>query len=324
MLVKPKALKRGDVVGIVCPASPPFEPGHIEFTYQWLKKLGLKYKLGKHVFDSFSEFAGIDEARIEDFHAMWADPEVKAVLPLRGGNGSVRLLPKLDFELIRRTPKILVGYSDITGLLIPIHQQTGLVTFHGPTLGSFFDDPYTFQHYRQALFEPRPIGLVTDPVREKIWNAAYPPARLVIAEGTGRGPLTGGCLTLIRHLMGPPFEIETAGRMLFLEDLNEEPHDVDRMLLQLLLAGKLKQCTGIIIAECLNCLPGTTNHEQLKLNYSTENVLRQHLSQLGIPVVYGMKIGHSKQKLTLPLGVMASLTATRDSVLFKIEESATT
>ena len=160
-------------------SSNPFEEGHLEFTKKWLSSLGLNYKIGKYVFESYSDLAGTDEQRLEDFHAMWADKEVDAVFPIRGGNGSVRLLPKLDFDLIAKNPKIFIGYSDITGLLIPIHQRTGLVTFHGPTAGSFFEAAYTFHHFRKAVMSVKPIGTVSDPP-EVMWKPKYPPTRLVI------------------------------------------------------------------------------------------------------------------------------------------------
>jgi muramoyltetrapeptide carboxypeptidase len=322
--LKPKHLKKGDTVGIVAPSSPPFEEGDIEFTLRWLDKLGLKYKVGKHVFDCHSDYAGTDAARLEDFHAMWADDDVKAVLPIRGGNGSVRLLPQLDFELINKHPKILVGYSDITGLLIPIHQTTGLVTFHGPTAGSFFDHAYSQQLYKKALMKNEPLGTIEDPERdEDEINPQYPPSRLVIAEGKAAGLLTGGCLTLIRQLMGTPWEIVTKDKIVFLEDVQEEPHSIDRMLTQLLLAGKLKDAAGIIIGDCVRCVPGASRRNSFSLNYSLERVLRDRLDHLGIPVVFGLKLGHSIERMTLPLGVMASLSVHAKETKFKITESAT-
>jgi muramoyltetrapeptide carboxypeptidase len=323
-LIKPRCLKKGDTVGIIAPASPPFDPGIVEITYHWLEKLGLKYKLGKHIFDSYSDYAGTDEARLEDLHSMWADPNIDAVMPIRGGNGTVRLLPNLDFELIKKNPKIFIGFSDITGLLIPITQQTGLVTFHGPMLASFYESPYTYYYWRKAMMTPKPMGLITDPEQKEIWDPPYPPPRLVIAKGSGRGRLTGGCMTLVRQLEGTPWSMQTEGKIVFLEDLHEEPHNIDRVLTQLLLAGKLQKAAGIVIGECANCSPGDSRRRVLKLNYSLECVLRERLGNLGIPVVYGLKIGHTLDRLTLPLGMMASLEVSdRSGVKFKIEESAT-
>lgn len=322
-LIKPRALKKGDTVGIIAPSTPPFEPGDIEFTYKWLGKLGLKYKVGKHIFESWSDYAGSDEARLEDLHNLFADPEVDAILPIRGGNGAVRLLPAMKFELIKENPKILVGYSDITGLLIPIHQKTGLVTFHGPTAGSFYRSSYTYHYYVKALTRAKPIGVVTDPEASDPWRPQYPPYRLVIAEGVGRGRLIGGCMTLIRQLMGTAYEIDTKGKLVFLEDLTEEPYSIDRMLSQLLLAGKLKDAAGILVGECVDCRPGDSKRNVLPLSYSVESVLRDRLGSLGIPVVYGMRFGHGTDQFTLPIGVMASLHASSGAVRFKIEESGT-
>lgn len=322
-IIKPAHLRKGDMVGLVCPASSPFEQGDIEFTYEWLQKLGLRYKTGTHIFDSYSDMAGRDEDRLRDLHEMWADRDVQAILPLRGGNGSARLLPGLDFELIKKNPKIIIGYSDLTALINAIHQQTGLITFHGPMGGSFFRSSYSYHFFNRALMSNRPLGLIVDPLPSDLWNPRYPPPRMVIAEGRARGPLVGGCLTLIKELMGTPWELETEGKILFLEDLREEPHTIDRILTQLLLAGKLQKAKAIILAEFVACKPGDSKRESFDLNHSVETIFRERLSRLGIPVVYGLRCGHGHDQLTLPIGVTASLEAHRGKVKFKIEESAT-
>lgn len=322
-LLKARHLVKGDTVGIVAPASRLENETEIEYTFEWLKKIGLKYKLGKHLFDSYSDFAGNDENRIADFNAMWADPEVKAVMPMRGGNGAARLLNGIDYDLIAKNPKIIVGYSDITSFLLAIHQRTGLVTFHGPMMGGFFEGSYTYHNYLKAVMSNKPLGLVTDKEEKEVWKPEGPPTRHIIARGKARGRLTGGCMTLIRQLMGTPYEIETDGKILFLEDLAAEPHEIDRMLYQLHLAGKLENAAGIIIGECTNCSPGGSGRNSFPLNFSLDRILEQRLSGLGIPVVYGLRFGHSKEKFTIPLGVMASLEASDNAVRFKIEESAT-
>lgn len=322
-IIKPPVLKRGDTVGIVAPSTPPFEPGDIQFTYRWLEKLGLKYKAGKHISDSWGDMAGSDDARLEDLHNLWADPEVKAILPIRGGNGAVRLLPRLDFDLVKSNPKIFVGFSDITGLLIPIHQKTGLITFHGPTAGSFYKSRYTYSYYRKAIMCAQPIGFVSDPEPREPWKPEYPPGRLVIARGRARGRLIGGCMTLIRQLAGTDYEIQTAGRLVFLEDVGEEPHNLDRILSQLLLCGKLKDAAGILVGECASCRPGDSGRSAIALSYSVERVLTERLGGLGIPVVYGWRLGHGAEQFTLPIGAMATLEASDRNVRLKIEESAT-
>lgn len=323
-LIRPRALKKGSTVGIVAPASPPFEEGDLEFSFQWLTKLGLRWKVGKHVSDRLGDLAGSDEDRLSDFHAMWEDPDVDAILPARGGNGSVRLLDRIDFDLIAKNPKILIGYSDITGLLIPIHQETGLITFHGPTAGSFFESPYTYRYFELAMMQPKPLGVIGDPPLKDAWNPEYPPSRLVISEGRARGRLVGGCLSLIRQLMGTPWEIDTTNKLLFVEDFEEEPHNLDRMLTQLELAGKIDAAAGIIIGECASCRPGDSRRNRLALNFSVEAMLKEKFSNLGKPVVYGMRLGHSREKFTLPLGVNAYLRADKSGkVTLKLEEPAT-
>ncbi len=323
-IIKPPHLRKGDTVGIIAPSSPPFEQGDLEFTFEWLQKLGFRYKIGKHILDCYSDMAGHDQERLADFHSMWADREVQAILPVRGGNGCARLLPLIDFELIRNNPKIFIGYSDLTALINPIQQQTGLVTFHGPMAGSFFRSSYTHHFFTKALTNNRPVGLVVDPLPSDNWNPKYPPARIVIAEGRGRGPLVGGCMTLVKQLMGTPFDIDTEGKILFLEDIREEPYNIDRFLTQMLLAGKLQKAKGIILAEFIDCRPGESSREVMELNHSVEFILRDRLSKLGIPVVYGMRFGHGREQFTIPIGVTASLEANRNKVRFKIEESATT
>ena len=321
-IIKAKQLRKGDTVGIVAPASPPFDPGDIQFTFEWLQKLGLKCKVGKYVNNSYSDLAGTDDERLEDFHQMWADKEVSAIIPLRGGNGVSRLLPKIDFDLIAKNPKIICGYSDITGLINPIHQKTGLITFHGPMAGSFYKSSYSHYYFVRALMKNQPLGLISDPIPAELWNPPYPP-RMVIAEGRAKGMLAGGCLTLIKQLMGTPYELDTEGKILFLEDVGEEPHSIDRYLTQMLLSGALNKAKGIIISEFVTCSPGDSGRVRLSLNHSIENVLRDRLGNLGIPVAYGLRFGHGREQFTLPIGAMASLEANRGKIKFKIEETGT-
>ena len=321
-IIKPRALRKGDTVGIIAPSSSLFQEAELEFTYQWLSKLGLKWKLGAHVFEKYSEYAGSDQARAHDLMSMWCDANIDGILPLRGGNGAPRLLPLIDFEMLAKYPKVFVGYSDITALLISIHQRTGLVCFHGPMATSFFKTSYSYHYFTKALMSNRPLGVVTDPQGLSGFKPTYPPSRLVIAEGKGRGRLIGGCLTLIKQLQGTPFACDFAGKIVFLEDVHEEPHQIDRMLSQLLLGGQLQEAAGIIIGECIGCTPGESNRQRLSLNVSVEAVIADRLGKLGIPVVYGLRLGHGDDQFTVPIGAMATLEAHGQSVMFKIEESA--
>ncbi len=322
-MIKAKHLRKGDTVALIAPASPPLNPGDIEYSIEWLNKLGLKVKVGANTFNSYSDLAGTDDERLDDLHNAFEDPEVSAVIPVRGGNGVCRFLPKLDFDLIKENPKIIIGYSDLTGLVNPIYQRCGLVTFHGPLGGSFYRSSYSHFYFQKALMSNKPLGMIVDPIPEQLWKPKYPPPRLVIAEGKARAPLVGGCITLIKQLLGTPFEIDTEGKILFLEDVNEEPHSIDRYLTQLLMAGSLQKAKAIVVGECYQCEPGASGRLRLSLNKSVEKVLRERLGNLGIPVIYGLRLGHGSDQCTLPIGVTATVEAVRGKVKFKIEESAT-
>ena len=246
---------------------------------------------------------------------MFRDPEVKAVFAIRGGYGASQLLDRIDYDLIRSNPKIFLGYSDITALHLAIQKRAGLVTFHGPVVLSRFT-PYTQTYFRKALFEAEPMGRVTNPPDSDPLRPAH--VLRTVRPGRARGPLVGGNLTLISTTMGTPYETETAGRILFLEDVDEQPYSIDRMLTQLRLAGKLDVAAGVIFGECQDCRP-----RDFKPSYestlSTGEVVDEILGHLRIPVLSGLTIGHTDDQLTLPLGVMAELDAEKGELT--IQES---
>lgn len=319
-LVKPSLLKKGDKIAIAAPSSPSFEEGKLEFALKRFSELGLVPVLGEHLFDSLGDLAGCDKDRASDLNKFFADKNIKAIFAIRGGNGSARLLPMLDWELIKANPKIIIGYSDITALLLAIHQETGLVTFHGPTASSFFESPYTYEYFLKALMQKDPIGEIGDP-KEKEWAPDYPPSRMILTGGQAVGALTGGCLTLIKQLMGTRYEIDTRNKILFIEDVSEEPHSIDRMITQLDLAGKFDHIKGLIIGECVGCKPGASKRERMTLNMSIESIFKNRFSNFHAPVVYGMRLGHSSEKMTLPLGVKARLVANQSSKSSKVSLS---
>ncbi len=316
-MIKPHALERGDTVAIVYPCSRPFYPGQITQARQKLEEAGYGVVVGRHAPDSYGDFAGRDESRLEDFHAAWADPRVKAIL-CNGGNGAIRLLPQIDYDLIRANPKIFIGLSDVTGLHLGIQKMTGLVTLHGPSAQNYDATLYSSANFWRALTSRLPLGGIQDPVPETPYPRPYPPYRTVVREGRARGRLIGGNLTLICQTMGTPYEIDTAGRILLLEDVSEEPHVLDSMLTQLSLAGKLRAAAGIIVGAHEACEPRGT----FPLNFSVEDLVEQHMGSLGIPVVYGFRFGHTKDKCVWPLGVEASLEARHEEVRVVIEEAA--
>lgn len=318
MIIKPRALQPGDTVALVCPSSRPFDPGKIVHSQQFLEAEGYRVIVGSNILKRYGNFAGRDEERLADFHQAWANPDVKAVICERGGNGASRLLPHIDYNLIRENPKILIGYSDITALHLAIHRMTGLITFHGPVAMDARSTRYSYEQYTRALTSREPLGAIPDPVVDKPFPPPYPPYRMVIREGQARGRLIGGNLTLIMETMGTPYEIDTAGKILFLEDVNEEPHFYDAYFTQLRQAGKLAAAAGIIVGQCA----GSDPHSTLVSNFSLEDLIEQHMGDLGIPVVYGVRLGHTPDQCVLPVGALATLAAGADGVRIVVEEAA--
>ncbi len=316
-LLKPRALKPGDTVGLITPATYVSDPDRLDMVQETARFFGLVPKFGRNVRRRAGYLGGTIEERLEDLHAMWGDRSVSGIFAIRGGYGSGQLLDRIDYDLIRRNPKVFVGYSDITALHLAIHKRTGLVTFHGPVMTSAFT-PYTQEYYRKALFEPKPIGLVTNPPES---NTLRPHHHMrTIRPGRARGRLTGGNLSLIAMTMGTPFEIDTRDAILFIEDIGEQPYSIDRMLTNLRLAGKLQQAAGIIWGECAECAP-LDYKPAFESTFSTAEVAEQILGKLDIPVLSGLVIGHTDDQVTLPYGVMANLDA--DKHTLNIEEAAT-
>jgi muramoyltetrapeptide carboxypeptidase len=314
-LMKPRALRQGDTVGLVTPATYVADPDRIALAERTLKYFGLRARFGRNVRRRSGYLGGSVAERLADLHELFADPEVKGVFCIRGGYGSGQLVDKLDFGLIRRNPKVFLGYSDITSLHLAIHRETGLITFHGPVVVSAFTE-YTQKHFRAALFGTEPIGRVTNPPDT---NPLRPGHILrTVRPGRARGRLSGGNLSLISSLMGTPWEIDTRGRILFIEDVGEQPYSIDRMLTQLRLAGKLDAAAGIVFGECSDCRPRDFQ-PSFESSFSLGEVVDAILGGLKIPVLYGLTIGHTDDQLTLPIGVEATLDADKGELV--IEES---
>ncbi|WP_251554462.1 S66 peptidase family protein [Neobacillus muris] len=290
--IKPERLHLGDTVGIIAPASPPDLKG-LEKGIQFLKNLGLNVKIGKSVKQVYGYLAGTDKERLDDLHEMFLDQEVKAVFCARGGYGTGRIASEIDYQIIKNNPKIFWGYSDITFLHTSIRQETGLVTFHGPMLASDIgqDDvnQLSMDGYLQ-LFEPKGLD----------YTEELSPLE-VIVKGQASGELVGGNLALIVSTLGTRFELDTKGKLLFLEDVHEEPRSVDRMLNQLLMAGKLTEACGILVGDFSDA--GSKRENTLSL----EEVIRYYVQRAGKPAVKGFQMGHCNPNITIPLGVEAAL-----------------
>jgi len=297
-VVKPKALRQGDTVGLVAPASPVFEAREVDEGIRALENLGFRVKKGDHLHSRRGYLAGSDEERAQDLHGFFQDPEVRAIVALRGGYGTLRLLPLLDYELIRRHPKIVLGYSDLTSLHLAIHRQAGIVTFHGAVALSTFND-YSKRYLYRTLGSASPCGQIENPPDMVVRLLGRSNRRV-------QGPLVGGNLTLVCASLGTPHEIETAGKILFLEEVGEEPYSIDRMLSQLRQAGKLEQAAGILVDRCARCKPA--DYKPAFYNsLSVEEVLEDLLGDLDCPVLIDLSIGHVADKPVLPLGIRAEI-----------------
>ncbi len=309
-ILKPRRLSRGDTLGIIAPASPGSQE-MADAGKRWLESQGFAVQFGKHTAARQGYLAGTDEARAADLHNMFASPDIQGIICLRGGYGTMRLLDLLDYDLISANPKVFVGYSDITALHTSIGQRTGLVSFHGPMLESDLakDLPaYTSECFLQALTGTEPLGLIGNPPQTH--SASF------IVPGTAEGRLTGGNLSLIAATMGTPYEIDTVGKILCLEDVGEAPYRIDRMLTQLLLAGKLQAAAGIVVDVFAGC-----NDEGGNSNVTVEDVLLDRLGNLDKPVLMNLHFGHTADKATLPFGIKARLGTTDGGLV--ITETAT-
>jgi len=307
--IRPERLRPGATVGLVTPATAAFQQAELDIARESLEALGLRVRVGRHARERHGSLGGRDEDRAADLNDCFADPEIRAVLPVRGGWGSARLLPLLDYAAIRSDPKILLGYSDITALLNGIHAQTGLVTFHGPNAGGRWD-AYSVEVMRRVLFEAEPVTL-DNPRTTSERNVLTPTEHRIrtITPGRAEGPLLGGNLTVLTALLGSPWFPDCTGAILFLEDIGEDWYRVDRMMTSLKLAGVLDRIAGFVFGTCSECEPG-----EGFASLTPEEIFADHIAPLGIPAWQGAMIGHDQAQWTLPVGAPVAIDASRGTV----------
>ena len=300
-LIKPARLRPGDTVGLIAPGGYTSERA-IDKALRNIESLGLKVRQGRYLREVFGNYAGSVEQRVADLHAMFLDPEVGMIWPIRGGSGCISLLAHLDYALIRRHPKILIGYSDITALHLALHRHAGLVTFHGPVASSTLTD-YSREHMMAVLADPRPQYMI--PMSDENAKQALSQPHFGIhthTHGVASGTLMGGNLSMVAALAGTPYAADIAGSILFLEEVNEAPYRIDRWMTQLDLAGGFRNAAALVVGICENCGP---EHEDVSL--TLERTLGLHLHPLTIPAVTGYSIGHIRNQCTLPIGVRARI-----------------
>lgn len=294
---RPNRLKRGDTIGIIAPASAPNQEA-LQASLSFLTQLGLRYELGKTTTTQYGYLSATDDERLQDVEEMFRRDDIAGIFCACGGYGAARYVDRLDMDMIRQHPKVFWGYSDITVLHQAFMQQADLVTFHGPMLGSdvgksTFHEKSAAQF--QQLFAPTTLTYTND----------FSTPLTTMIPGIAKGRIVGGNLTLLASAVGTPYAPQTAGNLLLIEDVDEEPYRVDTMLNQLRLAHLFDDVAGVIIADFANAQP-----KKRKATLSLEEVFDHYFRPLNVPVVRGFKIGHCQPHFALPLGTEAVLDAT--------------
>jgi muramoyltetrapeptide carboxypeptidase len=303
-IIRPKKLTKGDLIGIISPASSADDLTKVETGVKYFEKLGYKIEVGKNVGKSQGYLAGSNEERLNDLHYMFKKKDVKAIISIRGGYGSTRLLDKIDYNLIRMNPKIFVGYSDITALQMAFFTRAGLVTFAGPMVAVDFHnevDPSAEENFWMMVTTNKKIGKVVCLNGEKIFQ---------LTKGDKNGRIIGGNLSLITSLVGTKFLPPMRDKILMLEEIGEAPYRIDRMLNQLRLAKVFNQVSGIILGAFIDCNEKDPTKKTLTLN----EVIEDYFAKLKIPVVYNFRHGHIKDNLTIPLGINIRLNANKGCI----------
>lgn len=298
----PVPLNPGDTVGLVSPSGATDDSLSIQLAREAMEALGLRVKVGVHALSRNGHLAGTDAERAGDLNAMFADREVKGIICVRGGSGAARLLPLLDYERIRRNPKVLLGYSDITALHCALQAKTGLVTFHGP-IGSGSWNRFNAEQFRQLFFERQ---LMEYRNKQEAGDELVPRRNrtMTINPGKARGALVGGNLAVLSALAGSSYLPAFDGKILFLEDVSEAPYRIDRMMSTLKLMGALDRIAGFVWGECSDCNPGG-GYGSLTI----EQILDHYLKPLKIPAYRGAMIGHIREQFILPVGGEVELDA---------------
>ena len=304
-LIKPPALRVGDTIGVVAPASN-VKQADLQAGCDALRKAGYKPFYLDSILERDLYFAGSAARRARELEEMFERDDVRAIICARGGYGSNHLLHELNWAKIKAHPKIFIGYSDLTTLMTRFLDANGMAVFHGPMVNKDWGQTGVEMVSWQAALS------CTEP-----WNVPMNAGGRGLADGNAEGILYGGCLSILVASLGTPYEIKTAGTILFLEDVAEKPYKIDRMLMQLKLGGHLDQVRGIVFGEMLDCI------QVANQGYTLQEVVTRIVADLKIPVAYGVKSGHvSSGNITLPFGVSAQLMVSGEAVRLRMLESA--
>lgn len=305
-ITKPNKLKKGALIGVISPASSPDDLSTIESGVKYLEKLGYRVEVGKNVGQNHGYLAGTDQQRLDDLHYMFMKKDVKAIFCVRGGYGTPRLIDKINYSLIRKNPKIFVGYSDITALQMAIFKKTGLVTFAGPMVSTdFHNNVSTFveEMFWRLITSNKKYGNVKQPDDEKVFE---------LHKGQARGRILGGNLSVFTSLSGTQFFPDLKEKILLLEEIGELPYRIDRLLNQLRLNKAFTQIKGVILGSFIDC----NEHDPLKKTLSLGEVISEYLQGTKMPVVYNFKHGHIRNNITVPFGIMTKLNSSKSTIEF--------
>lgn len=309
-----KRLKKGDTIGLVAPGYA-VKPEILEKMKETLTEMGFTPFHTNRIHGNYGYFSNTDKERAADLNEMFKNPEIDGILCARGGYGCTRIMQMIDYQSIRTNPKVLIGFSDITALLNGIYKETGLVTFHGP-VGSTIADAYSKQQFSNTLMHsqyPQRIDNVILEDEEMIKDVEY--ERYTITPGQTTGKLVGGSLTLINALIGTPHEIDFTDTIVCIEDVEEAPYRIDRMLTQLIEGSSFKKAKGVVFGVCAGC-NGSTNSK----SFTLKEVLMDRIAPLNIPAAYGMSFGHVPNNFTFPIGINAKWDA--DKMTLELLEKA--
>jgi len=302
-MIRPKTLKKGDTIGLVAPSGFVSEEG-LKSSIISIESLGLEVELTESCFRKYGYLAGSDEVRAAGINELFANDNIDGIFCVRGGYGSQRILPMLDFEMIKRKPKFFAGFSDITALHIVFNQVCGFITYHSP-MPAWFDKPFRdIDEFSKDTFEK---CLFSEDNFKVIKNEISMPPIEIMHAGKAKGVLTGGNLSIIASSMGTEYEIDTKGKILFLEDVGEQPYSIDRMLVQLRNSGKLDDAVGFILGDFADCTAKNPS-KSLTLNQVFEDIILP----LKKPILYKVPCGHCKPTMTLPMGSIAEISLNGD------------
>jgi len=303
----PKAIKKGDIVGLVSPSSATADRMQFTFAKEALEGLGFEVKLGKSLMNRRGHLAGTDAERAGDLNDMFADKEVKAIVSIRGGSGAARILPLIDYKTISKNPKPLLGYSDITALHCAIQAQTGLITFHGP-MGSGSWNSFNVLQFEKVFFGQEKV--IFENVHEESDELVDKSNRIqTLRSGTAEGKILGGNLTVLTAISGSPYYPDFKDAILFIEDVGEDPYKMDRMMSTLKLNGTLDHISGFIFGQCSECEPGG-GYGSLTL----DQILDDYILPLNIPAYSGAMIGHISKQFIIPVGAKVAMDADKGTI----------